>query len=104
MIRVNITYTATSGSRFDHDYYVTRHVPLFRRLLAGHGIGAVTVDQGLGSLVPGAPAAYTCVVSVAFDTIEQVQQGMAAHGAEILGDIPNFTDIQPVIQVSKALL
>ena len=27
----------------------------------------------------------------------------AAHGQELFGDIPNFTDVQPVAQVNEAL-
>ena len=26
---------------------------------------------------------------------------MGQHGAEIMGDIPNYTDAQPVIQISE---
>jgi uncharacterized protein (TIGR02118 family) len=104
MIRVNITYAAAPGARFDHDYYLNRHVPLLRERLSKYGLGAITVDQGIAGFMPGAPPAYTCVVTVAFDTVENLQQGMGAHGAEILGDIPNFTDIPAVIQISQVLL
>ena len=31
---------------------------------------------------------------------EDLQDGLATHGAKIMGDIPNFTDVQPKIQIS----
>ena len=27
---------------------------------------------------------------------------MGKHGAEIMGDVPNYTDAQPVLQISEA--
>jgi hypothetical protein len=33
--------------------------------------------------------------------MEDLQQGLAAHGAEIMADIPKFTNVQPQIQVGN---
>jgi hypothetical protein len=32
------------------------------------------------------------------------QKGIAAHGTEIMGDIPNDTDISPQIQISEVVV
>jgi uncharacterized protein (TIGR02118 family) len=39
-----------------------------------------------------------------FDAVADFQNGMAAHGAEILGDIANYTDILPQIQISEIVI
>jgi hypothetical protein len=37
------------------------------------------------------------------DTMEHLQAGMAAESATIMADIPNYTDIQPHIQIDEVL-
>ncbi|MDA1229048.1 MAG: hypothetical protein O3A33_13995 [Chloroflexi bacterium] len=36
-----------------------------------------------------------------FNTVEEVHGAFAAHAAEIMGDVPNYTDIEPQIQISE---
>ena len=34
-------------------------------------------------------------------SVEAFGAAMATHGAEVMGDIPNYTDAQPVLQISE---
>lgn len=104
MIRVNVIYPARQGARFDFDYYLKRHIPMVKDRLSGVGLSTITVDRGVGPMMPGADLPYACVASLQFPSSESVQQALAAHGAEILGDIQNYTDIQPVMQLGEVLL
>jgi uncharacterized protein (TIGR02118 family) len=36
-----------------------------------------------------------------FDSIEAFQNAFGPHAQAIMGDIPNYTDIQPTIQISE---
>ena len=63
-----------------------------------------TVDKGLAGGAPGAPATYVGMCHIFSDSVEAFQAGMAKHGKEILGDIPNYTDIAPVIQISEVVV
>ncbi len=36
-----------------------------------------------------------------FDSVEEFQTAFTPHAAEIMADIPNYTNIQPVIQISE---
>jgi hypothetical protein len=38
-----------------------------------------------------------------FNTLGDFQKGMGQHGKELLGDVPNFTNIQPQIQISEII-
>jgi hypothetical protein len=38
-----------------------------------------------------------------FASAEALQDGLARHGHEVMGDVPNFTDVQPVVQVNEVL-
>ena len=39
-----------------------------------------------------------------FDSIDAFQTAWAPNAAAILGDMPNFTDLAPVVQVSEIVL
>jgi uncharacterized protein (TIGR02118 family) len=97
-------YPAHTDARFDFDYYLKQHIPMVKDRMAEFGIGEVTVDKGVAGLLPGTPADYVCVASIQFSSLESMQQGLGRHGIEIMGDIPNYTDVQPVIQVGEVLL
>ena len=103
MIRVIVSYPNKGGARFDEQYYLTQHMPMVMKKLAPHGMSGWSVDKGIGSLVPGAPADYIIQAHLLFDTIEELQAGMAAEASSILADIPNYTDLQPQIQINQVL-
>ena len=101
MIRISVIYPKTDDSRFDLDYYLAQHIPLVRNRLHDMGLVAVQVDEGLGSASAGQPPPFAVIGSLTFNTMEELQQSLAKHGAEMLGDIPNFTNVQPHILISR---
>jgi uncharacterized protein (TIGR02118 family) len=103
MIKVSVMYPNKPGARFDHTYYRDKHMPLVKERL-GEGCKFYTVDKGLAGGAPGAPATYVGMCHIFSDSVEAFQAGMAKHGKEILGDIANYTDIAPVIQVSEVVV
>ena len=101
MVRVSVLYPNESGKKFDVDYYVNRHMKLVRDRLAPSGLLRTEVDRGLAGGGPGAPAPFIAAGHLYFNRVEDFQKGMGQHGAELLGDIPNYTNIQPQIQISE---
>ena len=104
MIRVAVMYPKTDESTFDMDYYLTKHMPLVQERLGGSGLVGIAVDEGIGGGMPGEPPPYAAIGILVFDTIEHFSSGMRVHGAELMRDIPNFTNVQATIQVSQARL
>ena len=102
MIKVNVMYPYTEGARFDHAYYRDRHMPMVKARL-GSACAYYTVEKGLTN-VPGAPPAFVAICAFICDSAEGYQAAMQEHRAEILGDIANYTDIAPVIQVSEVVV
>jgi uncharacterized protein (TIGR02118 family) len=43
------------------------------------------------------------VGSLYFDTVEHVHEAFKTHGREIMGDIKNYTDIQPQFLISEVV-
>lgn len=101
MVRISVLYPKEAGKKFDLDYYVNRHMALVRERLGSFGLVRTEVDRGIAGGAPGALAPYVAVGHVYFRALDDFQRGMGAHGKEIMGDIPNYTDIQPQIQISE---
>lgn len=72
--------------------------------LIGPALLGTSIDQGLGGLAPGSPAPQVVIARMSFESMEAFQAAFSLHGQTLMADIPNFTDIQPVIQIGQALL
>jgi len=98
MIVINVLYPNTPGTKFDLDYYRDTHLPLVRELLEPGGM------RSLSYYVPG-PAEtdppFRLVAEIRFDSMDEVQAGMAEHGATTQADIANYTDVEPVILIGE---
>lgn len=103
MIKVTVLYPQTAGARFDHAYYRDRHMPMVKSRM-GDACVYYTVEKGLAGGAPGAAAPYVTLGQIVCTSLDDFQSVMQRHGPEIMGDIPNYTDIQPVIQVSDVVV
>ena len=103
MIKFNVMYPFQPGMRFDHDYYRDKHMPLVAKRL-GSACRYYTVDKGLAAGAPGAQLPFAAACSIYSDSIEGLQAALNPHVQEIMGDIANYTDAQPVIWVSDAVV
>lgn len=101
MIRVSVLYPDTPGARFDHDYYANSHLPMVRDRLSPMGLVDTGIDKGLGTAAPGAPAPFVSIGWMTFNTAEEVHAAFAEHAGPIMADVPNYTDIEPHIQISE---
>jgi uncharacterized protein (TIGR02118 family) len=63
-----------------------------------------TVDKGLTGRTPDAPPTYIAMCHIYADSVEAYNAGFGPHAKEILGDIPNYTDLQPVLQISEVVV
>jgi uncharacterized protein (TIGR02118 family) len=100
MIKVSVLYPAGDGKKFDMDYYCNSHMPMVGGKL-GTACKSMAVEQGLGGGAPGAPPTYAAMGHLYFDSVAEFQAAFAPHATAIMADIPNYTNIQPVIQVSE---
>ena len=100
MIKVSVLYQNSEGKRFDMAYYCNKHIPMLKQKL-GPACQRVDVDQGLGGAQPGSKPAFVAMCHLLFDSVDAFQQAFAPHADAIMGDIPNYTDIQPLIQLNE---
>ena len=102
MVFVSVFYPNQPRSRFDERYYLDRHIPLVRQRWEAMGLTDLRLLRGI-TTPDGGPAPFRVVALLTFASADALQKAAAAHGAEVFGDIPNFTDAQPVAQVNEAL-
>ena len=99
MITVSVLYPKTVDSRFDYDYYLGTHIPLVKARWTSTGLDRVDLLRATSTLDGSAPA-YELIGLFTFASREAASQSIGAHGAEIIGDIPNFTNVRPVVQIN----
>ena len=100
MIKVAILYPNGEGKTFNMDYYSNKHMPMAASLF-GDSLKAMSIDKGLASGKPDTPVPYLAIGYFYFETMSSFQNSMRPNSAKLRADIPNFTNIQPVIQVSE---
>lgn len=102
MHKLTAMYPYEEGVRFDFDYYTGPHDRLVKERLEPYGLTRIEVDRGVGA--PGdEPPPCVAVGTLWFEAVEGIAEGLAAHGEEILGDVPNFSSVQPAIQISEVV-
>ena len=102
MIKVTILYPNAEGKTFDMDYYSNKHMPMVASLL-GDSLKLISIDKGLASTVPDTPVPYLAAGYLYFETMSAFQNSMGPNSAKLQADIPNYTNIQPVVQISEVV-
>ncbi len=89
--RLSAICPRTADSTFDMDYYMSTHIPLVERLFQPFSVG---VNEGVSGAEEGSPPPYAVMTDITFATLEDLQNAVATHGSEVIGDIPNFTNVE----------
>jgi uncharacterized protein (TIGR02118 family) len=100
MIRVNIFYPNKEGARFDLDYYLHTHMPMAIEKL-GSSLKSVSIEHGVSGVQPGTQPAYVVMCNYTFDSADAFLAAFLPHAQVLQGDMPNYTDIEPVMQFSE---
>jgi uncharacterized protein (TIGR02118 family) len=92
VIRFSVLYPAGDGATFDHDYYRDKHIPLACRTW---GLDGAEIDRGT-------TGPYVAAVHFRFESMEAMTAALSAEGTgDVLADIPNYTNITPIQQISE---
>jgi len=103
MTKVTILYPNAPNAKFDMNYYVTRHMPMVRDKCAPE-CRSIAAESGLAGGDPGSQALYIAVGHLIFDSEAAFRKAFGPHAAEILADVPNYTNTKPIIQISEVTL
>ena len=100
MIKVSVFYPNEEGKKFDMDYYCNKHMPMVKEML-GDALKGGAVEEGLSGGEPGSRAPYVAMGHMYFDSAEAFQASFGPRAEEITKDVPNYTDIRPIMQISE---
>ncbi len=91
---MTILYPKAEGSTFDMDYYTGTHMPMLAEALGDHchGWGAATLDGDK----------YHAMGWAMVTDHDSLNATLAEHGAKIMGDVPNYTSVQPELLTGLA--
>ena len=105
MTKISILYPNREGSRFDMNYYLNIHMPMsIERLSSAKGFRGVSVERGVSGIVPGSAPAYVAMGHFLFDSVEDFLAAFSPHASVLQGDMPNYTDVEPTIQVNEVAI
>ncbi|MBX2827511.1 MAG: EthD family reductase [Flavobacteriaceae bacterium] len=102
MVKIAIMYPSGEGHTFDMDYYSNKHMPMCAELF-GDAMKHMAIDDGMAGRTPEDPIPYVAVGYFYFDQLSDYENAFGPNSEAILGDIPNYTNIRPVVQISKVV-
>lgn len=100
MITVCVMYPKTDSSTFDMDYYLQKHMKLVHSRWDSMGLRNARVLHGQKG-PDGAEPPYAVMAILDFESLDAFGKAAGEHGPELFGDIPNFTNVQPQVQISE---
>ena len=98
MKHVTVIYPSKHGAKFDFEYYLSKHIPMVAGLLGAR----IEVSRGIGT-PDGTPLAFLCAARICIHSVEEYAAALDKHGAKILGDVPNYTNITPIVQLEEVI-
>jgi uncharacterized protein (TIGR02118 family) len=102
MFNISSVYQKKEGYEFDFDYYLNKHMPMSIDLLSrSKGFKGVSVERGIDIEEPNIKSSYVAMCHYYFDSLEDFLAAFSPHAEELQGDISNYTNIEPIIQINE---
>lgn len=80
-------------------------MPLSIELLSkAKGFRGVSVERGIEIAQPPIASSYVAMCHYYFDTLDDFLAAFMPHAERLQGDIANYTDIVPTIQINEIFL
>ena len=103
MYKAAIFYPYVEGAEFNVDYYCNNHMPMVKKKL-GDACTGIAVDVGIGGGGPDESPAYVAIGYILTDNLEKFQAAVAEAQPDFIADMPNYTTIEPIIQICEVKL
>ena len=103
MIKISAVYENVDGCSFDKEYYIEKHIPLAKAILAKYGLVRMEADI-FESIEDILPAKYFAMTHAFFEDGAPIATILSQEGmAEIVSDVVNYTDVTPTLQTSRVI-
>jgi uncharacterized protein (TIGR02118 family) len=94
VIKVSVFYPRSEGGQFDAGYYCESHMPMVKACLGDACLG-LSVQVATDTRQP-----FFAVGEMLFASVESMQAAYAPHGKAFADDLPNYTEVVPMRQLS----
>jgi uncharacterized protein (TIGR02118 family) len=103
MIKLSALYPKKEGSYFNMEYYCNTHTPMVVRLL-GDAMKHSAVEKGVSAFERDSESPFMAMGHLYFDSVDEMHKAFEPHLDEIMGDIQNYTNVQPYFQISEVMI
>jgi uncharacterized protein (TIGR02118 family) len=103
MIKVSVLYPFSPKSHFDHDYYREKHMPMLKQKMGEYCL-YYSIDKGLSAPVAEGPPTYLAMCHIICKSMEDFLAGIEPHAKEIMADVANYTDVEPIQIFSEVVV
>lgn len=100
MIKVAILYPNEEGKTFDMDYYEKTHMPMMANFL-GKNLKFYEIDKGLAGRTANDKIPFITIGYFYCYSLSEYNEAIANNRTAIVNDIPKYTNIQPIVQISE---
>ena len=100
MFKVTILYPSGEGKTFDINYYESKHMPMVASFL-GNNLNFYEIENGLSGRTSNDKAPYAAIGTFYIKDISAYNKAIAQNRDTIIQDFKNYTNIQPIINISK---
>lgn len=100
LFKVAILYPNGEGKTFDMAYYENKHMPMVAGFL-GKNLKFYEIDKGIAGRTPNDKVPYLAVGYFYIKDVAEYNKVIAQNRDAIVNDFKNYTNVQPVIQISE---
>ncbi len=100
MFKVTVLYSNEDGKTFDMDYYEKTHMPMMAGFL-GNNLKFYEIDKGISGRTPNDKVPFVAIGYFYINDIAEYNKAIAQNRDAVVNDLKNYTNIQPVIQISE---
>ena len=100
MFKVAILYPNGDGKTFDMDYYEKKHMPMVAGFL-GKNLKFYEIDKGIAGRTPNDKVPFVAIGYFYINDVAEYNKAIAQNRDAVISDFKNYTNIQPVVQVSE---
>jgi uncharacterized protein (TIGR02118 family) len=98
--KVAILYANGDDKTFDMDYYEKKHMPMVAEFI-GKNLRFYEIDKGIAGRTPNDKVPFLAIGYFYINDIAEYNKAIAQNSDAIISDFKNYTNIQPIVQISE---
>lgn len=100
LFKVAILYPNGEDKTFDMDYYEKKHMPMVAGFI-GKNLKFYEIDKGISGRTPNDKPPFAAIGYFYIKDVAEYNQAIAKNRDAVVNDFKNYTNIQPVVQISE---